>query len=84
MVLNAYSIYDVKAANYRTPFFCSTNGMATRMFSDLAADQQSIVFKHPDDFKLYFIGTFDDYSGELDRVNVPEFLATASDFMAKA
>jgi len=65
MMLNAYSVYDNKALQYHPPFFASTDGAATRMFSDLANDDQTTVGRHPGDYVLYCIGTYDDQKGGL-------------------
>lgn len=80
MVLKVYAIQDVKAGHYATPFFMASNGLAIRAFSDLVKDQQSTLSRHPDDFKLFLIGEYDDNSGELISTK-PEFLANASEFI---
>lgn len=66
MILNAYSIFDSKALQYHPPFFASTYGAATRSFSDLANDLQTNVGRHPADYVLYCVGTYDDAHGHLD------------------
>lgn len=70
MITRAFSIYDSKAQCFNVPFFQPTVPSAVRMFSDLANDPQSMVFKHPGDFVLYEIGEYDDSVGKL--VNMAE------------
>lgn len=65
MILRAYSIFDTKALNYHAPFFMNTNGQAVRAFSDLANDLNTTVGRHPADYILYCVGTFDDATAEL-------------------
>lgn len=65
MILKAFSIFDVKSEVYARPFFMVANGEAVRAFSDLANDAATTVGKHPGDFKLVLIGSFDDAKGEL-------------------
>lgn len=82
MILKVFSIVDLKADLYKTPFFMSSNGEAIRAFSDLANDDKSLLSRHPQDFKLYFIGTFDDSTGQLVSNEHPQPLGFASDFVA--
>lgn len=82
MILNIYAVYDIKAQAYSNPFFLPHNGQALRGFSDHVQDEKSAVAKHPEDYKLYQLGTFDDVSGLFTAEKVPVFLANASDFVA--
>lgn len=76
MKLRAYSIFDVKVGSFMRPFFCQTDGEATRVFSDLAADDNHQVGRHPEDYSLHRIGQYDDNNGEFtDEIN--EQIATA-------
>jgi len=81
MVLKIYSILDVKGSIYGQPFFMTQNGLALRAFSDLVEDPKTTVNKHPEDFKLYELGTYDDCSGLFVSLPKPEFLANATDFI---
>lgn len=65
MNINVYAIYDVKASMHQAPFFMPTDGAATRALSDVVNEGKSQIAKHPRDFALYCIGTFDDVAGEL-------------------
>ena len=81
MIVKVFSIHDVKASTFGQPFFAVNKGIAVRMFADLVGDKQSMVSKHPDDFKLYLLGDFDDNSGGLSPLAQPEFLHSASEFV---
>lgn len=83
MILIAFSIFDVKGSNFTPPFFMAAQGIALRNFSDLVNDPQTSVFKHPEDYKLYKVGSFDDNSGLFVPIPVPEFLCNATDFITK-
>lgn len=83
MKLLAFSVYDEKAGVFGVPFCMAHRGLAIRAFSDLVADVNTTVHKHPSDFKLYTIGEFDDNSGALISLSQPEFLQNASDFVQK-
>jgi len=60
MITNAYSIFDNKALVYNVPWFQPTNGAATRILADLANDVSTNIGRHPADYVLYRIGTYDD------------------------
>lgn len=65
MKLNAYSIFDNKALTYHPPFFTHTDGAAVRMVQDLANDTNTQVGRHPGDYVLYYVGTYDDSNGQM-------------------
>lgn len=64
MLTNAYCVYDNKALIYGTPFYAPTDGSAVRSFRDLANDPNTTVGRHPGDFVLFHVGTFDDQNGQ--------------------
>jgi hypothetical protein len=70
MLTHAYSVYDRKGLIYNAPFFAVTDGSAVRSFQDLANDPQTSVGRHPMDYVLYRVGSFDDAAGLL-IPNVP-------------
>ena len=63
MKTNAYSIYDRKTLTYHLPFFQTTDGAAVRAFVDLCSDTTTTVGRHPVDYVLFRIGTYDDELG---------------------
>lgn len=65
MLLNAYAIYDNKALVYGVPFFAPTDGSAVRSFRDLSNDPNTTVGRHPGDFSLFSIGSYEDGNGQL-------------------
>lgn len=65
MILNAYTIFDNKALLFNAPFFQHNDAVARRMFGELATDTNTQIGRHPSDFQLYCIGTYDDTKGEL-------------------
>jgi len=65
MKLNAYTIYDVASGVYMRPFFSQADGQAVRGFKDIATDADHEVGKHPEDYTLYRIGSFNDTTGKM-------------------
>lgn len=68
MILRAYSIYDIKALQYHPPFFQLTDQAAIRSVRDLVNDLGSTVGRHPSDFKLFCVGTYDDANAHFEPV----------------
>lgn len=80
MVVRMYAIFDEKGQMYSSPFCLAHDSQAIRAFGDTACDATSRINKHPDDYRLYWLGTFDDCSGRVEGLSVPEFLVKASEF----
>lgn len=55
-----FSVYDAKAEAYMAPFVAASKGFAIRMFLDEASRPDSMCAKHPEDFRLFHVGEFDD------------------------
>lgn len=60
MIVQVYSIFDIKAVEYGPFFLAKNDDIAFRMIKDQFHDL--IV---PDDYDLYCLGTFDTESGLL-------------------
>lgn len=76
---NIYSIYDNKTLVFNTPFFALNNAAAIRTFSDAANDQNTNICRHPTDFCLFMIGTYDQQTGEIQALD-HQNLGLASDY----
>ncbi len=76
MRLNVYSIFDVAAGVYGRPIFVGSDAEALRLFGDIALDAEHSVGKHPEDYSIARIGTYDDNKGQLVGEAV-EFIGTA-------
>ena len=72
MKLKMYSIFDQATSAYMRPFFMQADGQAIRFFMDVANDKESDIGKHPEDYSLCRIATFDDQSAyvEAEKVRV--------------
>lgn len=73
MILNAYSIYDIKAQLYSPPFYAITDGAACRIVQD-SLNPNSALARHPNDFIVYKIGTFSDDNGSLSPLEPREHI----------
>lgn len=63
MQLLAFAVHDDAVAAYMQPFFAPANGAAIRSFLDASANPDSPLSKHPQDYRLYRVGAFDDNTG---------------------
>lgn len=59
------SIYDTKAEAWSTPLFFNSNAEAIRTFSDVVNNAETQYGRHPEDYILFNIGTFDEQTGEI-------------------
>lgn len=78
MILTVVVVKDRAADAYGRPIFVHTRGIAIRSFQDEinrpAADNE--MYKHPEDFDLYFIGEWDDHTAEfIGFTSAPEQIA---------
>ncbi len=83
MKLLAFTVYDEKADAFGHPFFVSAIGIAGRMMSEWANNQNGMIGKHPEDFKLYHIGHYLDDQAKFDNLDVPKLISAATDYVKK-
>lgn len=76
-----FSVYDIKAELFGPPFFTNREGEAVRMFKDAANDPNTMVGKHPSDYKLCCIATWDDESGEFESKTPPTLMGSGIDYV---
>ena len=65
MKMNFYAIFDKAVNAYMRPMVLQTDGQAVRMFTDEAVRAEAEIAKHPEDYALFRIGSFDDNTGEI-------------------
>lgn len=79
MEYSIFTVQDTKVSLYNRPFFARNKAEALRMFEDISNDPQHPVGQHPEDYVLYYIGTFSEKTGAILGDN-HEALAKGSDF----
>lgn len=60
-----FALYDSKVSSFANPVCARSDGEAIRMVTDAAADPSTLFSKHPSDFVLYCVGTYDEDTGEV-------------------
>lgn len=63
MELKVFAIRDKATEAYANPFYMTTIPEAIRAFKNVAMEPESNICKHPQDYELYQLGTFDNISG---------------------
>ena len=66
-----FTVYDEKAEAYLPPFFLNTNGEAIRAITDCVNDLNHQFGKHPSDYTLFSLGTYDPQSGTFENEKAP-------------
>lgn len=82
MNLNIYAIRDNQVAAFSQPFYSQTNGSALRAFSDHVNENGTPANKHPQDFDLYQLGTYDDQTGAITSMT-PVRIGSAIEYKEK-
>lgn len=82
MLYHVFSVRDRSADAYGRPFFHTSKGGAIRSFSDEinGSGPDNVLAKHPEDFDLFYLGTFSDDRGEFVTVR-PEQIAVGKDLV---
>jgi hypothetical protein len=63
MIKQMFTVYDEKSEAYLQPFFLDTTGQALRAISDCLIDDNHQFARHPADYTLFQLGTYDDSTG---------------------
>lgn len=66
MVKGLYAIYDKKAEMYSEPKPAPTDGVFTRMVSDMIAEGNNQIASHPEDFAVYKIAEWAETTGNIE------------------
>lgn len=77
MKLMVCSIMDSSVGVYSPPMVFRTKGEAIRSFTDAVKDNNLPFNKHPEDYRLWFLGEWDDNSGLLTPMKPEPILGAA-------
>lgn len=82
MKYKIFAVYDSKAEAYMTPFFMNKSLQAIRSFKDAIANPELPFGRHPADFTLFGIGSFNDNSAVLEAIT-PKSLGNALELVSQ-
>ena len=71
------SVYDNAVGVYFQPFFARSRAEAIRSFRDAATQEGHPFNKHPADFTLFCLATWDEESGSFEPLAAPANLGNA-------
>lgn len=76
MIKRIYGIYDVKTGFYGPSVMVLINdGEALRIVTDeVNLRQESMLNRHPEDYRLDFLGEFNTNTGEINTVLAPKYV----------
>lgn len=83
MILYIVATRDIVADLYGTPQYVPALGQAVRSFGDAclnSTDPNNIIGKHPSDFELYHLGSFDDHTGQFQLLDQPKQIAVGANY----
>ena len=80
MILQMFTIYDIKAQAYHQPYFSPNQQTGQRAFRDAVNSPDSMLSKNPADFVLFECGEFDDSTGEVRQLTKLGHLGSATDY----
>lgn len=79
MKIGVYAVRDAKTEAFSAPLFFITPAVAVRAFGDECNNSESPWHRHPEDYALFLLGTFDDNSGLIESQQ-PTQITSALDF----
>ena len=79
--MKIFALNDSKLGEFGQPFFFQASGQAVRFLQDLVRDPKTSISQHPEDFRIYQLGSYSPNSGTFENLPAPEYLAKASDFV---
>jgi len=83
MIQKVFAIRDDKAEAYMPPICFVTRGQAVRWFSDAMHSPDQEIAKHPEDYKLMYVGDFNVMNGLLLGADTgPQFVVSGLDVMS--
>ena len=82
-MLQVFSIYDKRAETFMPPFYQRNANSAIRVIADtIKADANTTIARYPEDFCLYSLAEFDEFSGaflEISRLKIVELSGLVKD-----
>lgn len=76
----AITTYDLATETYGRPFFVAHPGQAIRSFMDEVRNKDSELGRHPADYELFEVGSYDDATGQFTQPPQPVRLVRGADF----
>ena len=79
MIRHILCVKDRALDAYLIPFYVPSVGVAERSFSDEVVSKDSPMRAHPEDYDLYYVGTYDDSDCRMSLFDQPKLVMRAQD-----
>ena len=85
MELMVFSLFDSQTKTYERPFMARAKGEALRLFADAVNSSEKTPYsKHPEDYTLFLLGSWDDDDASYEMCPAPERLICGHELIQKA
>lgn len=81
MIMKIFSVKDKQVNAFLQPFFSPTTGSALRSLLEACDDKNHTFAKHASDYLLFELGSFDDATGFVLPLAVPDPIVNLSDLI---
>jgi hypothetical protein len=81
MIHRIFTVYDCKAEAYLPPIYMQTRGAMVRAFIDTVAERGHQFAKHPEDYTLFELGSYDDGTAQFELLETPMAIGKAIEFL---
>lgn len=78
-----FAIHDKAAGTYLAPSYEQTRETAVRNFKVAMNRKDLYLYVQPSDFSFYYLGMFDNKSGEFELLKTPEFICDGNSVLEK-
>lgn len=75
--MHVYTIRDAKSEVFGPPFCKRAHGDAERDFTRLSRSKESQISEFPEDYDLWYLGTYDDGTGKFGLLETPQHMLKA-------
>lgn len=72
MIKEIFTVRDAKAGAFMQPFFTHNKSVAVRSIKDTLRDPDHIFSRHPEDFDLFYCGSYCEEDGKFELIDTPE------------
>lgn len=80
MIMRLFAIFDKVAQIYTDPISRLNSAVAERDFKTVCGDEGTVYNKHPNDFALYELGSWDPSTGGIESFVPPILVCDGSKF----
>lgn len=80
MKMKVIAVFDVQSQAFMRPMFVAAIGAGTRMVQDEVnrAAPDNLLYQHPQDFRVFELGEWDDQSGLFSLAELPRLVTDCS------